>query len=121
MTCDRLPGLLPPSMGEYEAAWARDSEAAYWLEEPSPPWLDLHDEEIWITADGTEIPYSDLTHGHLKAIIRMRRRQLREAYGGPWPNGEQAGYALEDAINQADAELEALEAEQQRRRDEAFP
>lgn len=85
------------------------------------PGSHFFDEDVWCTADGVAIPFDELTHGHLAAIIKMIQRELHQAQTGYWPNGEQAGYALEDAIRQRESELEALEAEKARRRAEAFP
>ncbi len=79
------------------------------------------DDRIWVTADGDEIPFEDLHRAHLARIIKMMRRELLAVHTGGWPQGEQAGYALDDAVMQREAELEALEGEQTRRLDEAFP
>ncbi len=79
------------------------------------------DDEVWVTAKGEMIPHRDLTHGHLATIVKMITRELFSAHTGMWPQGEQAQWALENAIGQREDELAQLEAEQQRRRDEAFP
>ena len=73
--------------------------------------LDISENEsTWLTAEGEEIPYSCLSNTHLRNIIRMLRRQISEVYGGYWPDSEtMAYYYLEQAVNQAEVELEALE------------
>lgn len=35
-------------------------------------------DEVWITADGKEIPIGDLTEPHAKNILRMLLREHRE-------------------------------------------
>ena len=115
MGCGRLPGVQI-SMGEHEENWARDSEAAAFLEDPSPPDFNFLDEDnIWNTADGEEIPYHELTDRHLHNIINWLRRNISEVHSGYWPQGEQAGYALEDSLSQAEGVLEELEAERDSR------
>ena len=129
----RLPGV-GVSMGEREEAWARDSEAAYFqedppLEDPGNPQYEFGrdepgyhiDDDVWVTADGDEIPYTELSHGHLASIVKMIRRELLQVHTGMWPQGEMAQDALESAIDQREDELTQLEAEQERRREVAFP
>ncbi len=115
MSCGRLPGVHV-SMGEHEMAWARDSEAAFFQEDPSPADFSFLDEDnIWNTADGEEISYHELTDWHLRNIINWLRRNISEVYSGHWPSGEQAGYALEDSLSEAEGALEELEAERDSR------
>ncbi len=116
MSCGRLPGIQI-SMGEHEMAWAltHDTEAAYWREETPPDHGYSYKDNIWETADGEEIPYYELTDRHLQNVINYLRRQISQVYSGGWPQGEQAGYALESDLSQAEGVLEELEAERDSR------
>ncbi|KKL80034.1 hypothetical protein LCGC14_2008820, partial [marine sediment metagenome] len=64
---------------------------------------------------------TELSHGHLASIVKMIRRELLQVHTGMWPQGEMAQDALESAIDQREDELTQLEAEQERRREVAFP
>ena len=114
MSCGRLPGVQV-SVGEHEMAWARDSEAAFFEEDRRPDFGFSYEDNIWNTADGEAIPYHELTDRHLHNIINWLRRNISEVYSGHWPGGEQAGYALEDSLSQAEGVLEELEAERDSR------
>ncbi|KKL28213.1 hypothetical protein LCGC14_2377420, partial [marine sediment metagenome] len=64
---------------------------------------------------------TELSHGHLASIVKMIQRELLQARTGMQPHGEGAQDAFESEIGQREDELVDLEAEQERRREVAFP
>ncbi len=125
----RLPAPPPQSMGEREEAWARHRELSSGEQQRADQLLAgvaddpgaALDDDVWVTADGDEIPYTELSHGHLASIIKMIQRELLQAHTGMQPSGEGAQDAFESEIGQREDELTQLEAERERRREVAFP
>lgn len=70
----------------------------------------------WETKEGQEIAYHDLEDSHLRNVIRHMQRQSAGANNALiYVNGEQAEYALQDALSHIESELDDLLQECDRR------
>lgn len=72
---------------------------------------------FWTTADGQEIPLTDLTDSHLNNIISFVQRTISAGYGiASTFRGEQAILSIDSDILQMEGQLEELEIERDRRK-----
>ena len=76
-------------------------------------------EDTWITKEGEEIKYEDLTDSHLANIISYLHRCERGMH--PGPTSEAASDAWNYELAQLESKIEDLESERDRRERDDLP